>query len=122
MTGSVTHRWLAPGCLRLATNGRATLTTAMRVVYRIHHRATDMWASPQQARTSSLANGDILMIEVAYLADGGNPTDMYEALLTRRQAHLGIIALFRHQLGGTACATDELTAAPWMQFQIMDHR
>src|SRR6185437_10181490 len=89
MAGPEAHRWLAPGCLWLAADWRASLTTTMRVVHWIHHRAAHMRAAPQIARASGLADAHVLVIEIAHLAHRRDTFEMDGPLLARRQTHDG---------------------------------
>src|SRR5256885_16774637 len=47
------------------------LTAAHRVINRVHHHAADMRATSLPTRASSFATGDIHVIDIADLADGG---------------------------------------------------
>src|SRR5579883_520919 len=94
----VSQRRLAPGGLRLTADRRTALAAAMRMVARIHDRASHGWTPPHVARAPGLADAAVLMVDIPHLADGGRAEDMHAALLARRQAHQGIIALFGHQL------------------------
>jgi len=85
ITSSVTHCWLAPGCLWLATDRCTALTTTMWMVTRVHNRATDCWAATHMTGTSGLTNAAVLVINVAYLADGRHTQNVYAALLARRE-------------------------------------
>src|SRR5262245_18368706 len=109
------HGGPAPRGLRLATDGGTALTASMGVIHWIHHRATHMGAAPQIARATRFADGDVLVVEIAYLVNGGQAGKMYQALLARGQAHLGVITLFRHQLSRPARAADDLAAAARVQ-------
>src|SRR5690348_3586819 len=114
------HRWLAPGCLWLATDWRAALAATMRVIHRIHHRAAHVRAAAEMPRAPRLADADILMIEIAHLANRRDAVEMNAALLARRQADDGVIAFLRHQLRRGSRAADDLPAAALMQFDIVD--
>src|SRR5690348_4289367 len=120
MAGSEAHRWLAPGSLRLAADWRTSLTTTMRVVHWIHHRAAHMRAAPQIARASRLADAHVLVIEIAHLAHRRDALEMDGPLFAGRQAHDSVIAFLRHQLRRRACAADDLPAAPFVQLDVVD--
>src|SRR6185312_12969780 len=102
VAGAIAHRWLAPGSLRLAADWRAPLTTTMRVIDRIHHRATHMWAAPQISRATSFADAHVLVIEIAHLAHRRHAVEMEAPLFARRQTHHCVVALLRHQLSRRA--------------------
>src|SRR5207248_905497 len=118
----VAQRRLAPWCLWLTTNWRTTFAATMSVVARVHHRASHGRATPHMTRTPGLADVAVLMIHVAHLSDGSHTENMHLALLTRRQSHQCIIALFCHQLGAYTRAAHHLTTVPSLQLNVMDRR
>src|SRR5262249_47923175 len=79
-------------------------------------------AATQVARATGLANAYVLVVEVAHLTDGRHAIQMHQALLAGGQTHNRVIALFRHQLRLTTRATHDLTTAPLMQLDVVDHR
>src|SRR6185437_1272270 len=120
MAGAEAHRRLAPGSLWLAADWRASLTTTMWVVHRIHHRATHMRAASQVARASGLADAHVLVIEIAHLAYRRDAFEMDGPLLARRQTHDSVVAFLRHQLRRRARATDDLAAAPFVHLNVVN--
>src|SRR5437660_11430028 len=82
--GLVAQGGFAPGGLWLAANRRATFATAMRMVTRVHHRASHSRTTAHMSRTSRFPDADILMIDVAHLPDGRHTENMDITLLTRR--------------------------------------
>src|SRR5260370_11853980 len=78
----VTQSRLAPGRLRLTTDGRTPLSTTMWMVTWIHSRSSNRWTSPQMSRTSSLPDALVLVIHIAYLSNLCHPPDIHPPLLT----------------------------------------
>ncbi len=114
--------WLAPLGLGRHTARRVTFTTTVRVVDRVHRRTTDMGPNTQPSRTSGLANGDVLMIDIADLSDRRHTLDMDTSHLARWQTHGRVVAFLCHQLSRRASGADNLTAATTLQFDVMDLR
>src|SRR5581483_5872024 len=106
--------------LRLTADGGAPFTTTMRMVTRVHHRATHRRTAAHMTRASGLAEVAVFVIDVAHLPDGSHAQDMHPALLARWQAQLGVIALFRHQLRARARAAYHLAAAPSCQLDVVN--
>src|SRR5215470_12237389 len=79
-----------------------SLATTMRMVYRIHRNSAVYWPPPQPARAPSLADRNVLVIQISHLPDRRHAILRDFASLARRQFYQGIIALFRYQLGGSA--------------------
>src|SRR5579883_529655 len=109
------HGRLAPLGLRLAADRRASLATAVRVVVRVHDRATDAGTPAHVARTSGLADVLVLMIRIADHTDGGAGRDGHQTHLARGHAQGGVVAFARHQLRGGAGGAHQLSAAPGIQ-------
>src|SRR5260221_6840899 len=97
--------WLAPLGLGVHTNRRATLATTMRMVARIHNRSAHLGPATHPALPSSLTDSDVLVIEVADLADCRQAINKHLAHLTGWHTQRRIVALLRHQLRRSASAT-----------------
>src|SRR5213082_3281909 len=78
----ITQSRLTPGCLWLPTNGRTPLTATMRMVARIHNRASHRRTTPHMTRTPSFTEAAVLMVYIAYLSYRCRAEDMHLALLT----------------------------------------
>ena len=110
VSGLVTQRGLAPGGYRAGTADRAlALAAAMRVVAGVHDRAADGRAPALVAVAAGLAVGNVLMVDVADLADGGHAGDGHTAQLAGRQAEQGVVALLGHELGHHAGGAGKLS-------------
>src|SRR5512136_284882 len=61
---------LAPGCLRAwHSNRRPALTTAMWMISRRHSRTTHRWSPSPMPVAARFAQGDVTMVDIAYLAN-----------------------------------------------------
>src|SRR5437899_3198256 len=111
----------APGRLRMVAL-RAPLAAAVRMIDGIHRDAANARATSEPARPSRLADRDVLVLEVADLADGGAALDADEALLARRQLHERVLAFLCHQLRRAAGAPHHLPALAGAELDVVDHR
>src|SRR5262249_54957877 len=102
---------LTPGRdrMRVALAGLA-LTTAVRVVHRIHGQTTHRRPDAQPAALAGLADPDDVVLDVAELADGGPAIEQHLPHHARGQPDLGIAALLGHQLPARAGRADHLRA------------
>src|SRR5919197_1343307 len=76
---------------------------------------------PEPADAAGLAVGDVLVLEVADLPDGGAAGEAHAAELARGELEQRVVALLRHQLDGRARAAAELAAAALAQLDVVDH-
>src|SRR4029450_12792640 len=65
---------------------------------------------------------DVLVLDVADLADRRAAGDEDLALLSGGELHLRVVALFGHELGRAAGAPDELAPLPLLELDVVDHR
>src|SRR5436190_3254529 len=121
-SGAIAHGRLAPRGLRRHPGRGLALTTAVRVVARIHDDATNLRALAEVPRAAGLAEILVLMIEIADLPDRGHAAHRDAAHLTRRQANGGELALLRQQLGGHPGGPDDLAALAGDQLDVVDGR
>src|SRR2546428_3751139 len=112
---------LAPGRLRVVAL-RASLAAAVRMVDRVHRHAAHLRAPAEPADAAGLAEGDVLVLEVADLPDGGAAGEAHPSQLARGELHERVVALLRHQLDGGARTAAELAPAPLAQLDVVDHR
>src|SRR5260370_11010312 len=87
----------------------------------VHNRSTDRRTATQVTRTSSFTNTAVLVVNIADLTNGSHAEDVHPALLTRRQTHLGVVALFRHQLRASSGSAHHLAAATLRQLDVVNH-
>src|SRR5256712_2634311 len=111
---------LPPGRLRVVAL-RAPLAAAVRMVDRVHRHAAHLGAPAEPADAAGLAVGDVLVLEVADLPDGGAAGQPHAPQLARGELHEGVVALLRHELDGGARAAAELAAAALAQLDVVDH-
>src|SRR3954468_24063245 len=90
--GAVAHGRLAPRRLGRHARRALALTTAVRMVARVHDDAADFRPTAHVARPAGLAEVLILVIEVADLADRGHALDAHAPDLARGQADLRVLA------------------------------
>src|SRR5258708_3675914 len=112
----------APRRRRMAAAGGAPLAAAHRVVDRVHRHAAVVRAAAQPALAPRLAEGDVLVIEVADLADRGVALDVHPPHLARGQLDLRPAAVARHQLRAGAGAAHHLAALAELELDVVDHR
>src|SRR5262249_7501148 len=113
---------LAPLRLRLAADRRLALTTAVRMVSRIHRRTANGRPPTLVPIPTGLADNNVLVVDIADLAKCGHAFQMYATNLARRHPDLRVVASFRHQLRRGAGRADELSAAPSMKFDVVNLR
>src|SRR5262245_54590751 len=90
-------------------------TAAMRMIDRVHGDTAIYWTASQPAHLARFANGDVLMVGVADLPDGGHTILRDLAGFARRQFHQRVFAFFRDQLRRAACRAHHLRALPGLQ-------
>src|SRR5579863_6988866 len=89
----VSLRRLAPRRLRMVAL-RLSLATAVRMVNRVHRDSAHVAALAEPSRASRLADRNILMVEIADLADGGAALRLDHPLLARGQLEQRHLSLF----------------------------
>src|SRR5204862_2569088 len=117
----VALRRLAPGRHRVVALALA-LAATHRMVHRVHHGAAHRRAEAQPADAPRLADGHVLVVEVADLADRGHAVERDEPHLARRHLEGGASALLREQLCLGAGAPAQLGALPGLQLDRVDQR
>src|SRR5678816_2119358 len=98
------------------------LTAAHRVVDGVHDRAAHGRAEALPANPPSLADGHVLMVEVADLSDGGHAVELDLAHLAGGQLDIGVIPFLGQDLRQGARAATELTALPGLQLDVVHQR
>src|SRR5262245_23005986 len=86
LPGAQAHRRLSPGGLGLPADGGLTLATAVGMVAGVHRRAAHGGAPAEPAGPPGLPQGDVLVVDVAQLADGGGAAGVYPAQLAGGEA------------------------------------
>src|SRR5262245_25529765 len=104
-----------------ATRGRASTTTE-RVIDRVHRHATHLRPLAETAAASGLAAGDVLVVDVADLADRRHALDVDLANLARGHLDRRVLALARHQLHPRSRAARDLPALARPQLDVVNGR
>src|SRR5436309_5449688 len=117
------QRGLSPRAARPREADRcAALTTAVRMVSRVHDGATHARPAAHQALAPGPSQLDLAVLDVADLADRGHTIRVDAPDLARRQPHERIIAFAGEELRGAAGAANELAALTFMHLQVVDRR
>ncbi|MPN03492.1 hypothetical protein SDC9_150722 [bioreactor metagenome] len=94
----------------------------MRVVVRVHDGTAYCRPEAHVALAAGLADVDVLVVDVADLADRGPGFDRDQANFARREPELRVFALFGHQLRRVACGPAQLAALAGLELDIVHHR
>ena len=97
-----------------------SLTSAHRVIDRIHGHAPDVWTNSAPTGAPSLAAGDVHVINISNLSHGGETVLVNPADFAGRQFHQGITALEVVQNGLLSSTAGNLSAAPGTKLNIMN--
>src|SRR5664279_273942 len=89
---------LAAGIDRVTATGGLALTTAVRVIHRVHRDTADGRALALPAHPAGLAPVDVALLGVAHLADGGAAAHVDVANLSGGHPELGVRTVLGHQL------------------------
>src|SRR5690606_13822784 len=98
-----------PGRAGMTTSGGLPFASTHRVIDWIHRDSAYLRATAPPACRSCLSVGHIFMICIADRSNRGSPQNMYSAHLSRRQADLSVVCLFRDQLCGGAGTSRQLS-------------
>ena len=93
----------------------------MRVIAGVHDGTTAAGANAHVALAASLAQVDVLVVEVGNNADGGDAVNGDVAHLAGRQANQCITVLLSHQLSHNTSGTDQLAALARVELDVVDH-
>src|SRR5260370_20830117 len=99
---------------------RLALAAAVRMVDGIHRDSAHMAALAEPSGAPRLADRNILVVEVADLADSGAALRLHHPLLSRRELEQRHLALFCHQLRLGARAARQLSARAGLHLDPMD--
>src|SRR5207302_2705739 len=98
------------------------LAAAERVIDRIHRHAAVVRLLAAVARASGLADRDVLMFEIADLADRRVATDVHFAHLARRKTECRPVVFARHELRKRTGRAGHLAALPLFQLDVVNRR
>src|SRR5207247_2611313 len=112
----------APGRDRVAAALGLALAAAVRMVDGVHGRASYRGALAAPAAPSGLAARDVLVLDVADLADGRAAPERDAAHLAGGKAQDAVALVLRHQLDARAGAARKLAAATGLELDVVDQR
>ena len=117
----VTQGGFAPRGNRSGTaDGGFALAAAVRMVVGVHDRTTDSRSPAHVAFPAGFADRDVLMVDVADLADAGVAVDVDVALFAGGEADQGVVPFLRHQLRHVAGRADQLGALAGVELDAVD--
>src|SRR6266545_3680595 len=99
--------------------GGFAFAAAKRMIDRVHCDAAHMRPLPEPAAAAGFANRDVLVIEIADLADGPKALHVDLADLARRHLDRRVAAFLRHELHGRSGAARDLTALSRPQLHVV---
>ena len=102
--------------------GTLSLTAAMWMIDGVHCDTADIGSPPSPAAPAGLAERDLFLVGVADLSDSGGADNGYHSHFTRGEFHLGVFALFRHELRRRAGTPNEAPSPAGTKLHVMDHR
>src|SRR5688572_17165560 len=102
--------------------GGLAFTTAEGVVDGVHRHAAVMRLLAEVAGAAGLAVADVLVLEIADLADRGVAARVHLAHLAGGQTERGPVAFTGDQLRARAGRTDHLAALAFLQLDVVDDR
>ena len=112
----------APRRHRMPAAGGLAFAAAERVIDRVHRHAAHVRPLPQPAAAPGLADRDVLVIEVADLADRRVALDVDLANLARRHLHRRVLAFLGDHLHRRPGAARDLAALARLQLHVVDLR
>src|SRR5476651_997403 len=92
------------------------------VIDRIHDHAAHMRTTAHPAGAAGFAEGNIFVLDIADLADGGVALGENLADFTGGQTHLGVTGVDRHDRRAAAGGAADLRAASGNDFDIVNRR
>src|SRR5215467_10494294 len=100
------------------TLARLSFTAAMRMVDGIHDDATDVRSTAQPSAATRFTDADVLVIQIANLADRGHAGGQNTAHFPGLQPNLHVVAIAAHHLRKPSGTADQLATLPRFQFDI----
>src|SRR5207244_9261424 len=120
--GGLAERRHAPRCDRMAAALRLALAARVRVVDRVHRGAAHRRPLALPAAAAGLPAGDVLMIEVADLADGRPARERHAPHLAGGQTEHTVALVLGDELDARAGASGELAAFAGLELDVVDER
>src|SRR6478672_8514634 len=122
IAGLVTLGRLAPRRYRVPAASALAFTAAERVVDGVHRDAAHVRPLAHPPAPAGLADRDVLVVDVADLADRGEALDVDLADLARRHLHRGVVAFLGDELHRRPGAARNLSALARLQFHVVELR
>src|SRR5713226_5915975 len=117
----VTLGRLAPRRHRVVALALA-FAAAHRVIDGIHHGAAHRGPESLPPHPSGLADGDVLMLQIADLSHRSHALELHLTDLARRALDIGVVAFFRQHLCHGAGAAAELAALTGLALHVVHYR
>src|SRR5208337_744877 len=99
-----------PRSTGMTSSGTSSLAAAHRVVHRVHRNAAHVGSFTCPARAPGFSERNVLVIDIANLADGSLALNRDHAHLTRRHAKCSVLSFTGDELSARACRTGQLAA------------
>src|SRR5579875_3711611 len=96
----------------------AALSSAVRMVNRIHRDSAHVWPAPQMARAPGLAQRDVLVVEISHLANRGAAAREHHPLLARGKFQQHVLPLFGHHLRLRSSSSRDLRRVAWLDIGL----
>ena len=120
-SGLVTECGLAPRSNRSGTaDRRLTFTTAVGVIVGVHDRTTNCRSDALVTGASSLTEVNVLVIDVAYLADSSHALSSDLSHFTGRKSYECVLIFLTHELSHVACCSYELSALAGIKLKVVN--
>ncbi|QTK78138.1 NAD(FAD)-Dependent Dehydrogenase [Agrobacterium tumefaciens] len=121
-TGALALRGLAPRSNRVATTRRATFTTTVRVVDRVHDDAANVRTLAAPTGTTGLAVVDVGVVRVRNSTDRCEAGAVHQTLFARVETQDGHAGITADELDIRAGGPSDLTALARLHLDVMDDR
>ena len=102
------------------TDRALTFTTAVGVVVRVHDGTADGRTNAHVALAAGLTDVNVLVIDVADLANDGHAVRADNAHFAGGHTDLSVAVLLRHQLSSSTGGADELSALAGVHLNVVD--
>src|SRR2546422_7760508 len=99
----------------------SAFTATVRMVHRVHGHTANRRPAAVPARPARFAVGNVFVIQITHLADGGHAVDRKLANFARGQLHQGEITFLAEKLRCAARRAHHLAAAAGIQLEVV-HR
>jgi hypothetical protein len=93
---------------------------AMGMIYRIHHHTPYFWASANPPLTARFTYGNMAVVRVGKLSNGGLALGEHHPYFTRGKLEQCVSAFFGHKLGVRSGPSSQLAAFADLHFNIMN--